>query len=1000
MLSYPKLASAVRLALVSSATTAVLYAPHALAADDDLTEVVVTGSRIARPDLESNSPITTVSAATIEQLNTVNLESQLRQLPQFLPGSTEFVNNGNPGAATINLRGLGSNRTLVLMDGKRLPPFGTSGAVDINLIPSALIERVDIVTGGASAAYGSDAVSGVVNFITKKNFEGLQIDTNTSRYGEGDGKTTSATLTAGSTFADDRGSAVLSFGYTKRDAVLQGARAYSNYFLNAVDGYRYNGNWYQYASDIFDAGRRGGSSNAGATRAAVYTSPTARGTRYFTPDGQFLSSAAAGATQYGPNRVYNYNPYNYFQVPQERYSAFASVDYQLNDSAEIYGRVFAVDSSVPTQLAPSAYFGGSTADFQVNVDNPFLSAAQKAALIAVYDNEAAAGLHAGPYDAAAPAGTQLVTVNGLRRRLPELGDRVGLADSKTFQLSGGVRGGIGDSGWNYDVSAQWGRVSRVDGLLNDVSIDRARKALIAVQTPDGVKCVSGGECAPVNLFTGNGFIDQTTGVPMTGNISQAGLDYIRANYFSSQTTEAHSASASVSGELPSLKFATAEAPVSAAFGIDWNEYTSEFRPDDLTQFGGAMGQGGTAPPLSGRTDSKEFFVEAYVPLASGKPGVENLALELGYRYADTNLAGTFGTWKAGLEWQPVNSLRVRAMAQRAVRAPNIGEQFAPLSYGLTEVRNDPCAGSAPVGNAALTAKCIAQGAPAAQIGAINSPAAQQASSLGGGAVALGVQLNPEEADTYTFGVQFTPESLPGFVASVDYYDIKIKGGIGSYGAQEILDNCFVNNISSFCGLVKRNSLGELEGDGYGVVLDTRNLSSLNAKGIDYSLNYSFDWSEFKFNAGLAGSHTIDSSFASSPAAPVIECEGVYGDTCGNPTPKERINLSFGADWRNFNATVFVRHLSAVDVQTRDDDPDQTGRSIYLVESIPSFNYVDLSLQYRWNDKLKVTAAATNLFDKDPTVVGNIPGANTSMNAYADMYDPLGRRYSLGLSYKF
>jgi len=760
MLKYPKLANAVRLALVSGATTAVLVSPSVFAAEDELTEVVVTGSRIARPDLESNSPITTVSAATLEQLNTVNLESQLRQLPQFLPGSTEYINNGNPGAATINLRGLGSNRTLVLMDGKRLPPFGTSGAVDINLIPTALIERVDIVTGGASAAYGSDAVSGVVNFITKKNFEGLQFDTNTSRYGEGDGKTTSANLTAGSTFADDRGSAVVSFGYTKRDPVLQGARAYSNYFLNAVDGYRYNGNWYQYSSDIFDAGRRGGSSNAGATRASVWTSGTGRGTRYFTPDGQFLSSTATGNTQYGPNRIYNYNPYNYFQVPQERWTAFASMDYKLNDSAEVYGRVFAVDSSVPTQLAPSAYFGGSTADFKVNVDNPFLSAAQKAALITVYNNEAAAGLH-GVYDAAAAAGSQQVTVAGIRRRLPELGNRVGVSDSKTFQLSGGVRGDIGESGWNYDVSAQWGRVSRLDGLLNDVNTARAREALLAVAGPNGPVCLAGGaNCAPVNLFTGNGFVDASTGVPMTGQISKAGLDYIRANYFSSQVTEAHNASASVSGELPQLKFAAADAPVSMALGIDWNEYTANFRPDDLTQFGGAMGQGGTAPPLAGHVDSKEAFVEAYVPLASGKPGIQNLALELGYRYADTNLAGTFGTWKAGLEWQPVNDIRVRAMAQRAVRAPNIGEQFSPLSYGLTEIRTDPCAGTAPVGNAALTAKCIAQGAPAGQIGAINSPAAQQAASIGGGAVALGVNLNPEEADTYTFGVQVTPEA-PG-----------------------------------------------------------------------------------------------------------------------------------------------------------------------------------------------------------------------------------------------
>jgi len=971
MLSNPKLASAVRLALVSSAATAALYAPATFAADEEAMEVVVTGTRIAKPDLESNSPITTVTAETLEQLNTVNLESSLRQMPQFLPGSTEYINNGNPGAATINLRGLGSNRTLVLMDGKRLPPFGLSGAVDINLIPPALIERVDVVTGGASAVYGSDAVSGVVNFITKKDFEGLQLDANTSQYGKGDGQIVNAAITAGGKFADDRGSAVVSFGYTQRDPVLQGDRGYSNYYLNPG----------AYGLDIQDPLRRGGSSNAGATRAFI----PGLGTRHFTPDGQLLSAAATNATQYGPNRFFNYNPYNYFQVPQTRWSAMASLNFQLTDSAEIYGRVFAVNGSVPTQLAPSAYFGGSTLAFTVNLDNPYLSTAQRTALIGAYN-----ATHATPYDAAAPAGSQQVTVSGLRRRLPELGNREGISDSKTFQISGGVRGDIGDSGWNYDVSAQWGRVSRLDGLENDVSIQRAQQALIAIQGPNGIQCLdTSRDCAPVNLFTGNGAIDGSTGVPMTGTISQAGLSFIRANYYSTQVTEAHNASASVSGEIAGFQSPMADAPVSLAFGIDWNEYTASFRPDDLTRFGGAMGQGGTSPPLSGSVDSKEFFGEAYVPLVTGKAGVQNLALELGYRWADTNLAGSFGTWKAGLEWQPMQDIRVRAMAQRAVRAPNIGEQFAPLSYGLTEINADPCAGA--VVPDATWAKCLAQGATNAQRGIIEDPAAQQAASIGGGAVANGFSLAPEEADTYTFGVQYTPEALPGFAASVDYFDIKIKGGIGSYGAQEIINNCFVNNLSTFCSLIRRNSLGGLEGDGFGIVLDTRNLASLATKGIDYSVGYNFDLSEFKISANLMGSHTTKSEFKSSPASPVIECSGLYGDTCGNPTSKDRINLSVGVDWRAFSATVFVRHLSSVKI----DNP-----GVYEIEKIKAFDYVDLSLQWKWNDKLKVTLAAQNLLDKDPTIVGNIPGANTSMNAYADVYDPLGTRYSLGVSYKF
>ena len=968
----------------------------------ELEEVVVTGTRITRPDLVSNSPISTVTSEQLQQLNVINLENQLRQLPQFLPGATEYINNGNPGAATINLRGLGSNRTLVLMDGKRLPPFGTSGAVDINLIPSAIVERVDVVTGGASAVYGSDAVSGVVNFITKRDFTGLQVDVNTSQYGEGDGQVQNAAITAGGKFADDRGSAIISFGYTKRDEVLQGDRDYSNYNLFASDGYRYAGNWYEYSSDILGADRRLGSSNAGVTRASVRSATGGFATRFFTPDGQLVSSAGLG--QYRGNSSFNYNPYNYFQVPQERWQAFGSVDFALTDSLEVYGRLFAVNSDVPTQLASSAYFGGSTGTFEINLDNPFLSAAQRTALIAAYNAEAAfpyPGTTAhGVYNPNAAPGTQLVRVTGLRRRLIELGPRVGISESKTVQMTAGLRGDIGETGWSFDTSAQFGRVSRFDGLENDVSIDRARKAILAIQTPTGIKCVSGGDCVPLNIFNGNGAPYRDTGVPMTGAASKAALDYVRANYYSSQTTEHHSASASVSGSIDAVKLASADEPLGLAFGADWNEFTSSFRPDDLTQYGGAMGQGGTAPPLSGRVDSTEFFAEGYLPLVTGKAGIENLALEFGARFSDTNLAGSFETWKAGLEYTPTAGYRFRAMVQKAVRAPNIGEQYSPLSFGLTEVRSDPCAGAAPVTNPTLRAKCLAQGAPVSQIGSIRAPAAQQAASIGGGAVALGVQLDPEEADTFTVGLQINPESIPGLSASLDYYNIEITGGIGSYGAQEILDNCFTNNLNEFCSLIKRNPIGELEGDGFGIIQDIRNLSELTAKGIDYSVGYNVELGEYKVALGLSGSHTLESNFASAPGAPVIECEGVYGDTCGNPTPTDRATLSVGVTWRSLSATAFVRHISSVDVQARKDDPDQKGRSIYLIENIPSYNYLDLSVSWRWNDALRVTLAAQNLLDKEVTVVGNIPGGNTSPNAYVDTYDPLGPRYSLGISYKF
>jgi outer membrane receptor protein involved in Fe transport len=404
--------------------------------------------------------------------------------------------------------------------------------------------------------------------------------------------------------------------------------------------------------------------------------------------------------------------------------------------------------------------------------------------------------------------------------------------------------------------------------------------------------------------------------------------------------------------------------------------------------------------LQGSLDSTEYFIEAYVPVVSGMPGIDSLGLDLGYRKSDTNLSGDFDTWKAGLEYSPVPSLRTRVMLQRAVRAPNLGEQFAPAAFGLTEVRSDPCAGSAPVDDPAVGAKCLAQGAPAGSLGDIAPPAAQQASNITGGAVALGVSLAPEEADTFTAGFQFMPEFLPDFAVSVDFYSIEIDGGISSYGAQEILDNCFNNDIAEFCSLVVRNAVGELEGDGFGIVQEVRNLSTIETEGVDYSASYFFEAGPVNVTLGLNGNRTLNSSFQTSSLSPEIECEGLYGDVCGTPTPEDRFTLSANFDWREFSAGIFMRHIAEVEVQSRDDHPDQVGQSIYLIEEIPDYQYVDLSLSWNWKEALRVTFYAQNITDEKITVVGNIPGANTSMNAYADTYDALGPRYSLGLSYKF
>ena len=942
--------------------------------------VVVTGTRVRRPDLVSNSPVTSVSAAALEKSNVINVEGALRQLPQFTAGANQFSNNtdGPEGVATLNLRNLGQQRTLVLMDGKRLPSFDSTGVADVNSVPTALIERIDIVTGGASAVYGSDAMAGVVNFILKKDFTGIEASASASEYEQGDGRSTNLSLTMGSNFADDRGNAVISFSSSTREAVLQGARAYSFYNLD--------GSYDPSVPNVQDPARRGGSSNAAATRI-----PTPNGNRWFTPDGNLVASSGLPSGIGGANNsVFNFNPQNFFQVPQERYQATALMTYQVNDSIEAYARAIAVSSKVDVQLATTAYFAGATLDnqFKINVDNAFFTPAQRAAVAAIYTAQTGRTFNPNLND-----GSQLVDVPGIRRRMLELGNREGNNDTQTFQGVFGLRGDLAQSGWEFDVSGQFGRVTFAAGTQNDVHIQRAQQALLAINAGGTIQCVdTRGGCAPVNIFSGNGAIDPATGLPATGAVSKAGADFIRTGYFSQTTTDQQLVTASINGDLGNFKSPAAESPITMALGAEYRRDKYDFLPDDLTALAGAMGQGGDSPKSQGATSVTEFFGEVYAPLLEGKPLVQQLGFEGGYRNTNSTTSGNFSAWKAGLEWEPTDGYRFRLMAQKAVRAPNLDELYAPLTAGLTEITSDPCAGAAPVTNATLRAICIAQGASAATIGRIEDPAAQQAARVTGGAFAAGTKLVPETSDTLTIGLVLTPSFLPGFSGSIDYYDIKIDDAIDLFNAQAIVDNCFVKNLSSFCSLMKRNSaLGTLEGKGNGIIQPKANLATLQNQGIDYNFLYRFDAGPAKINLGLVGTYVLKADQQDSVDAPVDKCAGEYGATCGEPTPKIKFVGTLTASLGDFDVGLNWRHIGSLKADAKD---------AYQIQSIDAYNYLDLQASWNVTSYATLNASVTNVLDKDPPVVGNIASANTSSNTYSSVYDPLGRLISVGVKLTF
>jgi iron complex outermembrane recepter protein len=641
-------------------------------------------------------------------------------------------------------------------------------------------------------------------------------------------------------------------------------------------------------------------------------------------------------------------------------------------------------------LATSAYFAGSTIDneFKINVDNAFFSAAQRTAIAAIYT--AQTGLAFNP---ALNDGSQLVDVPGIRRRMLELGNREGNNDTQTFQGVIGLRGDLAQSGWNYDISGQFGRVTFAAGTQNDVHIKRAQQALLAINVGGVIRCVDErGGCAPVNLFTGNGAIDPATGLAATGAVSKAGADFIRTGYFSQSTTDQQIFNATIDGDLGGFKLPTASSPITVALGTEYRRDSYVFLPDDLTALAGAMGQGGDSPKAQGAISVYELFGEVYVPLVEDKPFIKQLGFEGGYRVTNSSESGQYTSWKAGLEWEPVDGFRFRAMSQNAVRAPNLNELYGPLTSGLIEISFDPCAGAAPVTNAVLRAKCIAQGATAAQIGFIDDPAAQQAANVSGGAIASGVTLIPESSDTLTVGMVFTPSFLPGFSGSVDYYSVKIDDAIDNFSAQAIVDNCFVKNINSFCGFIKRNAaLGTLEGKTKGILQPPANLAALATEGVDYNFVYRFDVGPAKINLGIVGNHTIKNNFRDSVEADLNECVGEYGATCGEPTPKDRFTASAAATLGDFDFGLGWRYIG----QLKADAVDA-----YQVQSIKAYSYLDINASWNVTSYATVNASVTNVLDKDPPVTGNIAGANTASNTYSGLYDPLGRLISVGVRLSF
>ncbi|MDJ0709490.1 MAG: TonB-dependent receptor [Woeseiaceae bacterium] len=961
-------------------------------------EIIITGTRIKVPGVESSSPIYSVSDEEIALQQQPEVERILRLLPITKPGDGQNRNNGSAGTASIDLRGLGTQRNLVLIDGKRVTPYDINGVVDSSTIPTALVDRIDIITGGASAVYGSDAISGALNFILKRDFEGVDLQGNYSVTEEGDGDNQTLSLTVGSNVADGRGNVVLGLNWTERDAVLLGQRPLGLLGIDTASGANYAEFLAGQGPQSPPAGcggpnsvASGGSTTTLPTRVAIAGVPGTGG--QFRDDGTLQENCS----------VFNFNPFNYYQTPLERFGGTALGHFEINEHAEVYTRLSFSALNVRTQVAPSGVFGTT---FFTPLANPLMSDQARSQFLAEAEAARIAGALnvPGTPDPNDPtsnlfANWRDINSNGIvdvaddllisyRRRTVEFGERSTGYDTNAFQFVVGTRGTIvGD--WNYDISFQRGESDRTNTSAGYTNIANIANAINSV---DGVTCRTGGSsCVPINLFGG------------FGSITPEMAAYSSAVAIEQRSYEQTIYSGSVSGPIDALQVPWADSPIAVSIGAEYREEIGSSNPDECWKLAPSSclgGAGGNRLPISGGFDVSEAFFESIIPLVSGKTGFEELSLELGFRTSDYDPSGSNETWKAGISWRPIESLRFRAMVQQAVRAPNVGELSAPTVTALRNATLDPCSVANPNIDATLSARCIATGMTAAQVGAVEDIVSGQINTFEG--TDLANLPKPETADTLTAGFVFTPDfelgPVEGLVLSVDYYDIDIDDVIGIFNPQEVLDGCYLAGLQSECDKIVRIG-GGLTLPGSGVERFTTNLVNLHAEGVEVGAAFAVDlgeWGDLDVSANYNQYLTQESQ--SSATTPVLDCLGFYGTSCGGPLPKsrwiQRTSWNFKED---FTVSYLWRHIGSVDIE-----PSESAAAFPAFRSVGSVNYIDLTGNWRVTDHVDVTVSIQNLLGEDPPVVGN-EAASTSANSgntFPSQYDVLGAVYTFGFRYTF
>lgn len=943
------IATAVQLALAGSVA---LTSGNVLAQDStnesaDVEKIQVTGSRISRQGAIVPSPVTAISGESLLNSGAMNIGEVLNELPSLantfsLGNSGQFI--GTAGLNILDLRGMGTDRTLVLVDGKRhVSSSAGSAAVDTNTIPTSWIERVEIVTGGASAVYGADAVTGVVNFILKKNIEGFDVSATQGFAQENGYKNDKYQASYGFNFDNDRGNIAFAAEYSSQEALEAldnpwTATSYRNMSFESIMGYErsddqlnstaFPDNFYTANAGYYtlnNSGVFGGNFqtfNADGSIREIYTGDQV--------DGAFCANCDS----------FNLRQFTQLQPEFDRTNLNVKGNYELNDDTTVYAQAKYARTRAITMGQPAFFYGGS--ETTIKKGNPFLDET-------VVEYMKANG--------------DLKSIQ-LNRMMTDLGRRTEADERETYRYVLGIEGYMGDE-WSYEAFVNYGKTELERENRNNLVLQNFENALNAITDGDGnIVCASGSDdgCVPLNIM---GF----------GQPSQEAIDYVNTTSVGTSKIEQYNAGATIANsgiyELPA-------GYVGFAAGVEYRKEKSEIEePDNAAgTFFNTLGED------KGDYDVSEVFTEVTIPLLADLPGVEMLTFDTAARIANYSSIGNAKSWKLGLDWKVYEDLRLRATKSSALRAPNIGELYGEASQTFFRV-DDPCRTDnlADLANAdQRIANCAALGIPADFNSDYDSATLE---GVNGG----NIDLQAESSISKTLGVVYTPSWFEGFTATVDYWEIELTDAISSIDGQTILDRCVdsesgINNV--YCGLIDRDgTTGEITQ----IRSYALNIAGQEAKGIDFELGYDFDALEGAFRTSLIATYLKDRKEFPFQDNPEVFYQ--YAGTAGESDWQGVFTINYSrGDWEASWKTRYLERSSLYDNQELARNPNPSNRM-----ELPSYAVTDVTAGYNFANGVSLTVGIDNLFNRA------LPTGTTGTGSIDGAYDNIGRFGYVTVAYK-